>query len=264
MRQLVIASEYGEPSKHEGLICQRLFNRKSLEGRDICLLLITKNLPECLEILGTAEELEIPIQVHCTITGLGNTPIEPHIPFPDYVLEQSIEVIRKYKIAPEAVTVRVDPLIPELLDKQMNVIPHILETFANVGVKDCRISIVDYYPHVRARFDKLGVEHPNRFQPLDSAKDLAINKMFHLTCKFNMNLHLCAELVPQSLKSSTNIDIDTEGCASAASWKRLGIAKLKPATRKQRRECTCDLEKVDLLAGLSKGCKQGCAYCYWR
>lgn len=259
-KQLVVASEYSEPSNHSDIICQRLYSMKKVEGKDICLLLITKNLPKCLEILGTIDALGIPTQIHCTITGLGGSSVEPHIPSPDYILEQSLEVIKKYRISPEAVTLRIDPIIPELLAWQMNKIPHMLESFAEVGVRDCRISIVDYYPHVRERFDRLGIEHPGGFQVGIPLKNLLIGKISYLTIQLGMRLHLCAE----SLPASPEFNIDTEGCASNASWARLGIDGLKPLTRRQRPSCTCDLSKIDLLRGLEKGCEGGCAYCYWK
>lgn len=261
---LLVASEYGEPSNHSSVISQRLFSEKSVRGRDVCLLLIAKNLPGCVQILDMADALKIPAQIHCTITGLGGTPAEPHIPLPDYVLEQSVKMIKERGIDPLFVTVRVDPLVPELLDRQMDVIPRVLETFAKAGVRDCRASVVDYYPHVRAKFDQVGMNHPVGFQPSTAVKELAINMLFHLTARFNMNLHLCAESIPQSLSNSIGIDIDTEGCASRSSWERLGITGLKPLVRSQRRECTCDLYKEDLLKGLRKGCQPGCIYCYWR
>ncbi len=89
--------------------------------------------------------------------------------------------------------------------------------------------------------------------------------MAKLTSKFGMTLHLCAEsILLTGLPDNLTGDIDIEGCASAASWERLGVSDLLPITRKQRKECTCDLAKTDLLAGLAKGCPKGCAYCYWR
>lgn len=260
MKQLVVASEYGEPSNHQEVICQRLFNKKSTEKKDVCLLLITKNLPNCLKILGTADALHIPTQIHCTITGLGGTKLEPQVPTPNLMVEESIKMIEKYRINPEAVTIRIDPIVPEYLNLQMVEIPHILGPLASIGVKDCRISIVDYYPHVRERFDKLGIEHPNKFQEDKPTKDSIISKLACLTVQLDMRLHLCAESLPKK----PEINIDTEGCASSESWKRLGIDSLRPITRGQRKECTCDLKKEDLLAGLEKGCKPGCAYCYWR
>ena len=262
MKQLLVASEYGEPSNHEEAICQRLFTAKSTKGRDVCLLLITKNLPSCLQILRVVDTLDVPTQVHCTVTGLGNTSIEPHIPSSNLVVEDSIRVIEKYRINPKFVTVRIDPLVPELIKEQMDVIPRILRAFSDIGVKDCRASVVDYYPHVRKRFDVLGMKHPLGFQPSTSIKESMISQLFRLTRRFGMNLHLCAESIPRSLANGDGVDV--EGCASSESWRRLGIDNLRPAIEKQRRTCTCDLKKEDLLTGMEKGCKQGCAYCYWR
>ena len=257
MRQLVVASEYGEPSNHKEIVCQRLCDMK----RDVCLLLITKNLPNCEEILVVAGSKSIPYQIHCTITGLGGTTWEPQIPKPELMVESCLCFLEKYQIDPKCVTLRIDPIINEALGIQLAEAMLSMKAFSEAGVKDCRISIVDYYPHVRERFDKLGIGHPNGFQLQQDRKDELINYFLQQANRFNMNLHLCAEQIPAKPNYS---NIDTEGCASAASWKRLGITDLKPATRKQRAECTCDLSKQDLLSGLSKGCPDGCVYCYWR
>ncbi len=256
-RQLVVASEYGEPSNHIETILQRLYAMKT----DICLLLITKNLPGCRRILDLVSELKTPMQIHCTITGLGGTKLEPHILGPDYMVKESIGFLEEYRIDPKAVTIRIDPIIPEFLDLQIVEAKSTLEAFSGIGVKDCRISVVDYYPHVKVRLDLLGIEYSSTFQVGIPLKNLIIDRISFLTVPLGMRLHLCAEGLPFRFPIDS---IDTEGCASAASWERLGITDLKPATRKQRKDCTCNLSKQDLLAGLSKGCPNGCAYCYWR
>ena len=261
MRRLLVASEYGEPANYVDTILSRLSQHKG----PIALLLITKRPLDSMDIPRYSLSHYTPTMCHFTITGLGGTKVEPHIPTPKESTEQALSVIEELHINPESVTLRIDPIIPELIDKQMDTIPRILEAFSKTGVKDCRISIVDYYPHAREKLGKLGIEHPYGFQADGSTKALIINQLFHLTCRFNMDLHLCAESIPENLISSTGIDIDTEGCASAESWRRLGISDLQSLIRKQRRECTCDLRKEDLLAGLEKGCSpDGCAYCYWR
>lgn len=256
MKQLVVASEYGEPSRYEDIICQRLSKKK-----DICLLLITKNLPGCGKILTVADGLSIPYQIHCTITGLGGTAFEPQILAPNLMVESCLEFFSKHMIDLRTVTLRIDPIINEALGLQLAEAIEGMQAFSKAGVKDCRISVVDYYPHVRERFDNLGIGHPNSFQLQQDRKDELINYFLQQANRFNMNLHLCAEQMPAKPNYP---NIDTEGCASAASWERLGITGLKPPFRKQRRECTCDLGKQDLLTGLSKGCPDGCAYCYWR
>jgi len=256
MKQLVVASEYGEPSRYEDTICQRLSER-----RDVCLLLITKNLPGCGKIVVVADDLAIPYQIHCTITGLGGTRWEPQVPKPELMVEACLDFFSKYMIDLRSVTLRIDPIINEALGLQLAEAMLSMKAFSKAGVRDCRVSVVDYYPHVRERFDKLGIGHPNGFQIQQDRKDELINFFLQEANRFNMNLHLCAEQMPAKPNYP---NIDTEGCASAASWKRLGIENLRPATRKQRGECTCDLSKEDLLTGLSKGCPDGCAYCYWR
>lgn len=261
MRQLVIASEYGEPSNHEDFIRRRLSQK-----RDVCLLLITKNLPGCSKILTAADSMSIPYQIHCTITGLGGTKFEPQVPKPELMVESCLDFFSKHMIDLKAVTLRIDPILDEALGLQLGEAMLSMKAFSEAEVKDCRISIIDYYPHVRDRFTRYGLKlkYPNNFQSPEARQEELIGYFYQQANRFGMRLHLCAEQIPRYKYLRKVGDIDTEGCASAASWERLGIEDLKPATKKQRADCTCDLSKQDLLTGLSKGCPDGCVYCYWR
>ncbi len=261
MRQLVVASEYGEPSRHQEIICSRLRQRK-----DACLLLITKELPLCEKIVSEARRYDIPIQIHCTITGLGGTSWEPHMHAPSLIVESCLRLLENYQIDPKAVTLRIDPIINEALGIQFSEAMITIKAFSEAGIKDCRVSVLDYYPHVRVRMShyKFDVEPCHTFQIPEPRKSELISFFYRECQRHGMRLHLCAERVPDCLLKEKDCTADTEGCASKESWERLGITDLKPAVRRQRRDCTCNLSKIDLLQGLSKGCKGGCIYCYWR
>lgn len=261
MRQLLVASEYGEPANYQDIIIHRI--QKAVSGmppQDMpCLLLISKNLSNCERVIMAAQTLGLPTQYHCTITGLGGTKVESQVPPPSEVLKDSLKLIKSMQLDPKTITLRIDPLVPELIEKQMQWIPKLLEAFAFEGVRNCRISVMDYYPHVRARFKEMGIEVQRSFQANGETVNALVLEVAQLAARFDIQIHLCAEKLVRSYPN-----VDTEGCASMRSWKRLGIDNLKTVVRKQRPECTCDLKKEDLLKGLSKGCTPGCTYCYWR
>ena len=258
-RQLLVASEYGEPANYVDTILSRLSQHRG----PIALLLITKKPTDSMDIPRYSLSHYIPTMCHFTITGLGGTKVEPHIPTPKESTEQALSVIEELHINPGSVTLRIDPIVPELIHIQRESWPETLEAFASIGVRDVRCSIVDYYLHARERWEKLGIKVNPCFQASEAQIFSSIDSLSYLVIQFGMRLHLCAEKITRPEVTEENID--TEGCASAESWRRLGMDDFKPLVRRQREECTCNLRKKDLLAGLEKGCSPGgCAYCYWR
>lgn len=258
MRQLVVASEYGEPSNYLDTILTRLSRYKE----EIALLLITKRPLGSMDILRYSLSHYIPTMSHFTITGLGGTKFEPHVPTSEEATKQALDVMEELHINPKSVTLRIDPIVPELIYTQRKSWPKLLDSFASVGVEDVRCSVMDYYPHVRKRFEALGIEVSNSFQATEDQVFHHIDSLLYMVIQLNMKLHLCAEKITRP--GSTEVNVDTEGCASKEAWKRLGVTDLKPLIKKQRASCTCNLNKEDVLKGLDKGCKQGCTYCYWR
>lgn len=264
MRRLLVASEYGEPSLYQDTLVSRL--RSTCRTRDVCLLLITKELPKCERLVETAQVLGVPMQIHCTMTGLGGTSWEPHMHAPSLIVDSCLQLMKEYELSPESVTLRIDPIVNEALGVQMGEATIFVKAFAEFGVRDCILSVLDYYPHVRARMSryKFDVEPCRTFQIAKPRRDELISFFYHLCSGFGVRVHLCAEQIPTWMVEQRVKGIDVEGCASRASWERLGIDDLMSITRRQRGSCTCDLDKLDLLRGLNKGCEDGCMYCYWR
>lgn len=261
MRQLLVASEYGEPGDWAAYLVQTLHKWRKDDSLDLGLLLITKNPGRSKPIMVAAQKLGIPSQVHFTITGLGNSKYEPQVPIYQEAVQSAKEWITSGLIPANAVTLRVDPIIPELLTQQKGTWPFILEKFAEVGVKHVRCSVIDYYPHVRQRFAVRGLGVSQLFQASSTVTEDCIGSLADLALQLSMQVHLCAEPIIW-MKPRPNMDI--EGCASSSSWSRLGLGNFYPLRRRQRTACTCDLDKLDLLSRQKKGCSINCAYCYWR
>jgi DNA repair photolyase len=188
------------------------------------------------------------IIIHCTITGLAKTALEPNIPS----LESSIHgFFRLAKLfGPERVVLRIDPIFPygKFLAKAIGVHKEVSSKWEKrySGTKlRVRISFMDMYPHVQARFAKLGVTIPwgNNFHAPLARRSLVWR---HLG-----QPEVCGEP-----------EMAVTGCISDLDLDILGVKKRSTAVTGQRRACACLSVKRELQP---RGqCAFKCAYCYWR
>jgi len=197
-------------------------------------ILITK-APKMLSYLINKSDNII---VHCTITGLGGTKIEPYgVPFK--------ESLKSYHelcdlMTPQRVVLRIDPIAYWERDKE------VLKSIANEAEGRVRISFVDLYPHVINRFTSNHVKLPpytSFHMPLDVRKD-AWKELGYP--------EVCGEpgLSP------------TIPCVSEIDCAILGVES-SPKLKGQRPVCSCLANKVELCSPPPK-CFYGCLYCYWK
>jgi hypothetical protein len=180
------------------------------------------------------------IIVHCTITGLGYSDLEPNVP----KLEDSIEGYNKLIefLGSERVVLRIDPIIPtkEGVEKAKKVLAH-----AKTRV---RISFLDNYEHVKARF-KLA-----QIKPLDYYFHAPLNtrELFYNELKaIYSEIEVCGEP-----------GFEDVGCISELDAKILGVTSNKTSSC-QRKSCNCISNKFELLTARSQ-CYHKCLYCYWK
>jgi len=195
------------------------------------LILITKNPSR----LGSIPSNAI---VHCTITGYGGGIIEPGVPPPEISLRAYNDIFDA--IGPQRTVLRIDPIIPTVKGIQKA-----LSIFRQSRGR-VRISFIDAYPHVQARFKAAGLP------PLPT----------------NGQLHFPLSVRQQTAAKFPNAEICGEpgmpctGCVSQKDLDAFGIAasnKLKG----QRPACACLAAKTELLSKRSQ-CAHKCLYCYWR
>jgi hypothetical protein len=177
------------------------------------------------------------IIIHCTITGLGGTLVEPKInPYP-------VELEAYHKLCnlfgKERIVLRIDPII---YNSVSDINPY--KTIAKEAEGRMRISFLDLYPHVKQRFDKQSilVSQSDFHQPL---------QWRNLVWKELGKPEVCAEP-----------DIPSSPCVGIEDCKILNVI---PSTdlKGQRKLCGCLANKVELCTRPPK-CTYGCLYCYWR
>ena len=215
-------------------------------------ILITKELTGLLvsELFAHQDK----VLLHMTCTGYGGTVIEPNVPKWQTTI-QALSQLINLGFPTERIVMRVDPIIPT--EKGIRTAIAIIEAANNIGVRRIRVSVLDMYKHVQARFQERGLPLPygNSFQ---ASRDqfAALDRALLLTlCKHpGLSIESCAE--PQ-LKVPKKI-----GCVSDYECQLFKIEKTEP-NAKQRAECLCCGEKTELLTSRHP-CAHGCLYCYWR
>ena len=180
------------------------------------------------------------IIVHTTITGYGSTILEPYVPVFSNALEGFGKLCRS--LGPERVVLRVDPVFPTSvgLSKAQWVIVQAQKLYKT----RVRISFLDLYPHVRARFENHGINIPwNTFHaPLDFREAAWVQLG---------QPEICGE---PGFKCA--------GCVSELDCNILGVKVLNRCSF-QRTICNCSGNKHELLKNKQR-CGFKCIYCYWR
>lgn len=207
-------------------------------------ILITKNPGLLIKKL---DPLPQNIVVHCTITGFGDTKLEPGVPSPEKTVDSYQNLVKKY--GPEKIVLRVDPIIP--IKPALDIARIVLEQAKG----RTRISFIDAYNHTRQRMENnldLYAEFINWegiHAPLSQREDA----LEYLQSHCNYDLEICGEP-----------GLTCTGCVSQRDLDAMGITEVPIiGSSGQRASCCCLAEKTELLTHRSR-CEHGCLYCYWR
>ena len=190
------------------------------------------------------------IIVHCTITGLGGSKIEPNVPSANVSFKGYYKFVNM--LGKDRVVLRCDPIIPTetcAVFAASKVMSKALDT-------RIRFSFLDMYSHVKQRFinagidiDKLGIAGGSLHASLDERQ-----KLVELMKQYVNN--------PQQLSACGEPGIQNEPCVSKRDCDILGVELMHSAFQ-QRLACGCAANKTELLKTRGQ-CKHGCLYCYWK
>lgn len=211
---------------------EKEYERQNCDG----VILISKHLsPHFIE--RAAEYNSI---VHATITGHGGTIIEPNVP----PATESAKLFGKLveTIGADRVVLRIDPIIPII--EHVETARRVYEELKVYGTR-VMVSIMDNYPHVKARFVGAGLpplSYPFH-APLASRKEL-------------VSLFPGSEICGEPGMACT-------GCVSELDLGTLGIEATGTMVGVQRPNCKCLTVKRELLKHRGQ-CESGCLYCYWK
>lgn len=210
-------------------------------------ILITKD-PECLTRILNILSWPERVIVHCTITGLGKTWLEPGVPHPESALLGYRRI--RDKIGGQRTVLRVDPIVP-YDNGWLEIALRVIRAAGLTTESRLRISFLDNYPHVKERFlrAKQAVLPYDFHAPLDLRKEALAKIQQESPCP----VEICAEP-----------GLDCTGCISQRDLMALGLTlPLVNGEGQQRKFCRCAANKRELLT-MSKPCRGSCVYCYWK
>ena len=210
-------------------------------------IIISKNLNDTL--IEKLVENKSKVIFHHTVTGLGGTNLEPHVPGLEWSHSQFKKLIAA-GFPVEQVVLRIDPIIPH--PKTLHYATNVLNMYVG-EVSRVRYSFLDMYPHVIKRFTDAGIGLPYKtFTAPKASIDNALQVLN--SYKKHFTFEACGEFVE-----------DKVGCVSQKDLNILNT-QITPSSTKcqQRNSCMCMGNKKELLRGNMFPCPHGCLYCFWK
>ncbi|MBI4831623.1 MAG: DUF1848 family protein [Candidatus Lindowbacteria bacterium] len=195
---------------------------------------------------------QYPLYVHFTITGMGSTLLEPHVPPADAMLALLGPLV-EYVGGPARVRVRFDPIVHVRLSDgktycNLNAFEPIASKAIRHGIRDFSTSWMSPYKKVLARLRAHGVAE----EPISHEQQKEELEWLTVRAKeFSIMLHGCC--VP---------GMPVSRCIDGELLSRLHLEKLPCSVKKakgQRDTCGCT-ESLDI--GWYNPCPHGCIYCY--
>ncbi len=205
-------------------------------------ILITKNLND--KFIEEVMKVKDKVIVHATITGMGGTIIEPRVP-PVFISIGQLNRLIQAGFPASQVVLRIDPIVPT--PKGIRTALSVLEAADGLGITRCRISVLDMYNHVKARFRMANVPIPE-YDLNQAYKDVAKAITPYMD---KWEFEACAENFPFQL-----------GCISQKDADILHGDVVLVGNKGQRKGCLCPRNKSEMLSHKSQ-CQHGCLYCYW-
>lgn len=222
-------------------------------------ILITKNITDdFIRHVTLLNSRHYPLIVHATCTGWGGTVIEPMAPEWRKQLRQLKELIDEgFPI--ERCVLRIDPIFPT--NRGLERVCDILDQAFVTGLLPrmrVRISILDEYPHVKKRFQRIGMApvYGKEFQPSEEM----LEKVRKTLSRYDIQFHTCAE---PKLVDDNGLFVQS-GCVSEIDLRLMGLPVKRTGMNPQNRNgCKCLSGKKELLEN-KYPCLHGCKYCYWK
>lgn len=139
-----------------------------ITAKDIdALYIITKHdgIP-----LRTILSIKIPKIIHFSITGMGGTKYEPGAMRYNDLLDRIGDYI-KQGLDPSMVTVRIDPIIPDVTFNTAgitseNVVEDIIKRASSMGIKNIRFSVMDFYSTTAQFTEAAGFDYSKYYIPM--------------------------------------------------------------------------------------------------
>ena len=195
---------------------------------------------------------------HFTITGLGGTKVEPHVPSPDKTIQQ-LEPLVEWTGDHRRVSLRFDPIVYWWENGKIKTNLYFFEKLApylhRVGLEAVRFSFVQWYRKAQRRAAKRQFSF---IEPSEEEKIKATKYLLEVAETWNLTLYACCQ--PWLVKE---LGVKPSACIDGALLRKLHPKNLPASTKKdktQRRDCYCT-ESID-IGSYTQHCPHACVYCY--
>ena len=215
-------------------------------------IIITKRLTNAL--IEKLIEHQDKIILHLTVTGFGNSRIEPFVPKAEDTLAKLKQLIEG-GFPLSHIVLRVDPIVPT--ERGIHTAKNVISMFGNLGISRLRFSFLDNYKHVKKRFkdEGIGELYNGEFHaPLEERLRLT-NEITELAHSVGFeSVEACGEPGIESISCLSQRDIDILGLTNKITLE---------GSAEQRKSCNCPANKAELLKIRPHQCENKCLYCYW-
>ena len=198
------------------------------------------------------------LHFHFTITGMGGTQAEQHVPEPAAAFRQ-IEPLLEIAGCPERVSLRFDPVVYWEERGEVRTNLGFFEVLAGIasrlGITTVRTSFAQWYGKAKRRAARREFHF---IDPGDEEKVAAGRNLAEIAAARGLNLYSCAQNFLASIAG-----IRPSACIDGALLSALHPSS-EPASlckdRTQRPECGCT-ESTD-IGSYTQSCPHSCVYCY--
>lgn len=233
--------------------CEVAFHLEAFDNLYEGNIIITKRLSNGL--IDKLIEHQDKIILHLSITGMGQTRIEPFVPKAEETYKKFVELLEKgFPIS--HVVLRVDPIVPT--ERGIETARGVITMFGGLGITRLRFSFLDNYKHVKKRFSEEGIPqlYNGEFHaPLEERQRLA-REIGELANSVGFeSVEACGEPGIESISCLSQKDIDILGLTDKITLE---------GSAEQRDSCGCPANKSELLKVKPHQCENKCLYCYWR
>lgn len=242
----------------------------------------TKNPLILLDALerGVGERLlEFPLEMQVSVTGAGDTRLEPFVPEPEKVLNVLPRLV-SYLGDPRRLVLRFDPIVlnrtwPAGLwaDRAAQILP----SFGRLGARRAIFSFVDLrgirLASLAERFRRMNVEPPEAYPPLSAEayetygfREVLV-ALTQIAEQEGLSLHCCTDGLDRESELATRFPelrkIQRGACTEARWYEEIWGVRVSRARWGRRSggggACACT-SSVDI--GTYDTCPLGCLYCY--
>jgi len=258
-------TEHGDPGKS---MCW--LNKAIADDNIKGMILITKTITKQFGNAVLKLMHQKPIIIHATCTGWGCTPMEPKVFSPD-VQFKSLNRLIKAGFPAKNVVIRLDPIIP-IGDWEKRV-RYVLNCALGLQVvhhdiKRVRVSVMDNYKHVQARFNdrQWKIPYDSNFH----APQYIMENIAKLLKEYSDELifETCAEDGLARAAACQGYNMEMTGCLSMKDLDIMGLLDKVPTNisinPQNRGMCKCLNFKTELFPRDRKYCDNGCVYCFWK